>query len=299
MSIILKNHDEPLEIPKGFVDIIGTEEYEVFRFFDDCVYDDEKGYNTYKIAAGNRAFVLKKYGSAEDLEDEVRQYSLLSGLPVPTLLGVGEDCILMDFVKGDDMKLASDEGVTASAESLAAVMNAYPMGRGYDTGRYQRYLKRLDKRAGYLKDEPVLAAAFRVFFDRQREIPLTLSNSDLLPINVLFDGEKATIIDWEFGGFMPYALDIARFVAHATPDGSVTSFRMSDAQKRLFVDLVFDKLDVKPERAVFDRDILLAEFNECVEILEYYLGDPSVERGSVFELYYPKAKRLAALICET
>ena len=140
------------------------------------------------------------------------------------------------------------------------------------------------------------AAAFALFYDRQKEIPLTLSNSDLLPINILFDGEKATIIDWEFGGFMPYALDIARFYTHATPNGEVTSFRMSEEQKRLFVELMYEGLEVKPAREVFDRDLLLAELNERIEILEYYLNDPSAERTEVFELYYPIARRLADII---
>ena len=212
---------------------------------------------------------------------------------MPKLLGVYDGCILMDYVTGDDLKLPSDDAIREAAKSLAAIMNAYPMGRGYSAERYDRYLRRLEKRAAYLLNEPELLQAFNIFFERQKEIPLTLSNADLLPINILYDGEKATIIDWEFGGFMPYALDIARLIAHATPDGEVTSFHMSDEQKGMFVDLVYDKLSVKPTREIYDRDILLARFNECIEILEYYLNDPSVARDAVFELYYPTAHRLA------
>ena len=37
-------------------------------------------------------------------------------------------------------------------------------------------------------------------------------------------------------------------------------------------------------------------FNELVEILEYYLNDPTAERGSVFDLYYPMARKLADII---
>jgi hypothetical protein len=296
MSISLKKPEKPLEIPRAFKDVIGDGEYEIARFFDDCVYDEGKGYNTYKITVNGRSFVLKKYAYPEDLEDEVKQYSLLKGLPVPELLCAAEDCILMRFVPGDDLKDPTDESIRAFSKSLLAVMNAYPMGRGYETARYERYLKRLEKRAGYLKNEPELMRAFGLFFERQKEIPLTLSNSDILPINVLYDGERAVIIDWEFGGFMPYALDIARFITHATENGEVTSFKMSGEQKKLFIDLVFEGLEVRPERAVYDRDILLAQFNECVEILEYYLGDETAERGKVFELYYPMAEKLADLI---
>ena len=293
MSIYLEKLKEPPELPEALYALIGTDSVEMYRFMDSSVYDEGKGYNTYRLDAGGRSFVLKRYSAPEDLEAEVRQYSLLKGLPVPKLLGVYDGCILMDYVTGDDLKLPSDDAIREAAKSLAAIMNAYPMDRGYSAERYDRYLRRLEKRAGYLLNEPELKQAFNIFFERQKEIPLTLSNGDLLPINILYDGEKATIIDWEFGGFMPYALDIARLIAHATPDGEVTSFHMSDEQKGMFVDLVYDMLSVKPTREIYDRDILLARFNECIEILEYYLNDPSVVRDAVFELYYPTAHRLA------
>lgn len=296
MSIYLEKVKEPLDIPEALKSVLGAGEVEAYRFFDDSVYDEGKGYNTYKLVCSNRAFVLKRYSFPEDRDAEVKHYSLLKGLPVPKLLGVAEGCILMDFVEGDDLKAPTDEGISAAAKSLTAVMNAYPMGREYERERYERYLRRLEKRAVCLRGEPELARAFSVFFERQKDIPLTLSNGDLLPINILYDGEKATIIDWEFGGFMPYALDIARFIAHCTEDGSVTCFRMSGEQKKLFVELVYEGLEVRPNRARFNRDILLALFNECVEILEYYFNDPTAERGKVFDLYFPMAHRLARII---
>ena len=113
---------------------------------------------------------------------------------------------------------------------------------------------------------------------------------------MLYDGEKATVIDWEFGGFLPYALDIARFIAHSRENGEVTGFRMTEAQKRLFLDLVYVGLENKPSREAYDRDIRLALLNEYVEILEYYLGDPTVERDAAFNMYYPAAKEFAAIM---
>ena len=297
MGIYLEKAKEPLDIPEALKSIIG-EGFEAFRFFDDSVYDDRKGYNTYKIVSVNGAFVLKRYSSGEDLEAEMKQYSLLSGLPVPELLGAGGDCILMRFSPGDDLKIPTDVGLSAAADSLAAVMNAYPMGRCYAKERYGTYLKRLERRAGCLNAEPELAAAFALFYDRQEEIPLTLSNGDLLPINVLYDGERATLIDWEFGGFLPYALDIARFIAHGTDNGEVTGFRMSAEQKRAFAEAVYERLSLRPSREVYERDLKLAVFNEYVEILEYYFNEPDAERGKVFELYYPMAAALARIISE-
>ncbi len=292
MSIYLEKIREPLDIPESLKAIVG-EGSEASRFMDDSVYDEGKGYNTYKLVSASGAFVLKKYGHPEDLNAEVKHYALLKGLPVPRLLGVSDGCILMNYVEGDDLKDPTDAAVCEAAKSLVAVMNAYPMGREYERERYETYIRRLEKRAKYLENEPELKRAFALFYERQKEIPLTLSNGDLLPINVLYDGKKATLIDWGFGGFLPYALDIARFIAHSTPNGEVTSFRMSDAQKKLFSQLVYEGLSVKPAKAVYERDLLLARFNECVEILEYYLNDPEAVRDRVFDHYYPMAKMLA------
>lgn len=292
MSIYLEKVREPLEIPKAFKAVVG-EGAEAYRFMDSSVYDEGKGYNTYKLVSEKGEFVLKKSSCQEDYESEVKHYSLLEGLPVPRFLGASEGCILMSFVEGDDLKEPTDSAVRETVKSLVRVMNAYPMGREYERERYETYIRRLEKRAKYLENEPELKRAFALFYERQKEIPLTLSNGDLLPINVLYDGKKATLIDWGFGGFLPYALDIARFTAHSTGSGEVTSFRMSDAQKKLFSQLVYEGLSVKPAKAVYERDLLLARFNECVEILEYYLNDPEAVRDRVFEHYYPMAKMLA------
>lgn len=296
MSVYLEKAKELPEIPGALKAIVGADVTEALRFMDSSVYDETKGYSVWKLITKEASFVLKRSEDEEGFNAEVRHYGLLSGLPVPKLLGAAEGHLLLEFVEGTDLKEPTDEAIRAFSESLTAIMNAFPMGRGYEKGRYERYIKRLEKRAGYLSDEPELLKAFSVFFERQRDIPLTLSNADLLPMNVLYDGEKATIIDWEFGGFMPYALDIARFIAHGRASGSVTPFRMTDAQKELFLDLVYGGLEAKPSREVFDRDILLAEFNECIEILEYYFGDKTVERDKVYFDYYPRAAALAGRI---
>ena len=297
MGVLLRPVAEPFEIPEGFRGIVGQGPVQVLRFFDDEVYDgEEKGYNVYKLISANGVFVLKKFENDEDLLGEVKHYGLLCGLPVPPLLGVSDSGILLGFVDGEDLKRPTGAGVLAAAESLCAVMNAYPMGREYERDRYETYLRRLERRAKALTREPELARAFSAFLGRQREIPLTLSNGDLLPLNVLYDGRRAVIIDWGFGGFMPYALDIARFYSHGQTLGSATPFYMTDAQKELFKNAVYGGLSVKPPRETYERDLLLAELNECVEILEYYLNDPSAERGAVFQYYYPHALALARTI---
>lgn len=290
MGVYLEKVKEPLDIPDAFKSIVG--DFEAYRFYDDFE-GEPKEYSVYKLVSDRGAFVLKKSEDEEYHNAEVKHYGLLAGLPVPDFFGAADGYVLTGFVEGEDLKNATDEGVKAAAESLVLIMNAYPMGRDYETERYNTYLKRLEKRADRLEKEPELKKAFRIFQKRQESIPLTLSNSDLLPINVIFDGRKATVIDWEFGGFMPYTLDIVRFFAHA--HGS-QPFKMTDAQKRFFVDAVYSGLDVKPEREVYDRDIMLGLFNEYIEILEWYFGDENVERGDTFREYYALAKEYSERI---
>lgn len=296
MGVYLEKLEDTKELAPTVKKLAGASDFEAYRFCDDFE-GEPKLYTVFKIVTDNGVFVLKKGEDEEYHEAEKKHYALLSGLPAPEYLGESDGYILTRFVSGDDLKTATDDGILAAAKSLAEIMNAYPMGRDYDGERYQRYLRRLEKRAGCLGEEPELARAFKLFFERQKEIPLTLSNSDLLPINVLYDGKRATIIDWEFGGFMPYDLDIVRFVAHGCTNGA-TPFYMTDEQKRLFTDTVYALLTVKPDRERYESDLVLAEFNEYIEILEYYLGDKTVPREGTFEHYYPRALALARVLLQ-
>ena len=67
------------------------------------------------------------------------------------------------------------------------------------------------------------------------------------------------MIDWGFGGMMPYSLDIARFLAHATETRSTFPFYMNDAQKELFLDRMYEALKTKISREQFNLDVKLGE----------------------------------------
>lgn len=75
-------------------------------------------------------------------------------------------------------------------------------------------------------------------------------------------------MDWGFGGIMPYSLDIARFIAHATEDKATFSFYMNDDQKKIFVNGVYEKLKEKPDYQKYLLDIQLAVLNKYVELLK-------------------------------
>ena len=79
---------------------------------------------------------------------------------------------------------------------------------------------------------------------------------------------KVYAIDWGNGGVMPYNLDIARFIAHGSEDRLPFPFYMTQAQKALFVQRVYQCLDCKPEYRQYLFDIQLAVLNEYVEFME-------------------------------
>ena len=67
---------------------------------------------------------------------------------------------------------------------------------------------------------------------------------------------------------MPYTLDLARFIAHATEDRATFPFFMKEQQKEMFLNRVYENLNHKPDYRQFRRDVQLALLNEYVEFVE-------------------------------
>ena len=112
-----------------------------------------------------------------------------------------------------------------------------------------------------------------------------MSNGDLLEFNAVSHDGQVYIIDWGFGGIMPYSLDLARFIAHATEDRATFPFHMTDEQKELFLREVYACLNEKPDFEQFIYDVKLAVLNEYVEFIEADEDDD--------KWYYNHAKKLA------
>lgn len=130
------------------------------------------------------------------------------------------------------------------------------------------YWKRILRRASFVADKPVLRKAYQMFLDRQLTCPRTLSNGDFLEWNAIYDGNHVVIIDWGFGGMMPYSLDLARFIAHATETRSTFPFYMNDNQKELFLNTVYEQIPSKISYEQFRMDVKLALLNEYIEFVE-------------------------------
>lgn len=261
--------------------------------------DDGEGvlnrYNVYRLTAGDRAYVLKASDSGE--VEMYARYLSDSGLPVPRCCGSGtwdgRVWLLLEHVPGPDLREFTDGMAGPCADALASVMDRF--WGAPETERFDCYMKRVRRRAESLTDEPVLAAAYALFLDRQRTCPRTLCNGDMLPFNGVFSQGRVILVDWAFGGVMPYALDIARLIAHGGDSGSHSPFpfSMTEAQKREIVKQVYRKLSQKPAWEQYLLDIRLAVLNEYIEFIEDALLHPDEPRDQAFDWYYSRAAALA------
>ncbi len=259
-------------------------------------------YNVYKLSSPKGEYVLKKSDSRE-----VWVYEKLlrgRGFAVPECFGhtteEGEVWLLLEHISGPDLRRFTREAAPAIAGTLSKIQNVF-WGSGADPGRFLRYRERIEKRAACLRDLPELAKAYRAFLKRQESCPRTLNSGDLLQINCLLNKGKAYIIDWGFGGVMPYSLDPARLIAHGTrepePDGF--PFYMDDELRRTFLRAHYEGLIKKPGWDEYLFDITLSALNEYVEFLENDLKDPQMSGEEIRSgLYCRRAREAARIILE-
>lgn len=250
--------------------------------------DDVRYYDVYEVDTPSGSKILKKTSQREVCNYE--RYLRDSDFAVPAYYGKYEEgeniWILIENIHGNDLRDMTDAAALSAADSLAHIQNAYWMKKTDE--RFDIYIERINKRYNYIKDEPVIGEAYKLFLERQSTCPLTLSNGDFMEFNTISHNERVYVIDWGFGGIMPYSLDIARFIAHATIDRATFPFYMSDEQKKLFINRVYDKLETKPEFSQYIYDIKLAVLNEYVEFIEAEEDDD--------KWYYEHALKLAGEI---
>ena len=206
--------------------------------------------------------------------------------------------LLMEHIDGPDLRRFDREMALASAQTLSQIQNAY-WNSPIEDGRFQRYWERINRCAGCLRDCPELAKAYDSFLSRQRDCPRTLCSGDFLQCNGILRKGRVYMIDWAFGGLMPYALDIARLIAHGSekPEPNAFPFYMDADLRSAFVRAHYEHLECKPDWEQYVQDIKLAVLNECVEFLEVLVNDPETTREEIeADFYYRRAVETAKAI---
>lgn len=225
-------------------------------------------FDTFYLTTAEHQYVMKL---VDDLElYNYNNYLNNSGLPVPNLIHTFENAkkwILIEKISGDDLSEMTDDLAEAAALSLSKIQNAYWQ-RDEDADRFNKYWKRILQRAQYVAEDPLLRTAYQLFLDRQLTCPKTLSIGDCLQENLISQDGIVYLVDWGFGGIMPYSLDIARFIAHGSEERKPFPYYITAHQKELFIDSLYEKLNQKPDKDVFIRDIKLSVLNEYIEFME-------------------------------
>ncbi|MEG2291494.1 MAG: phosphotransferase [Clostridium sp.] len=279
---------------------ITIEQYHDEEKGEDCSYDC--AYNVYRITYNKEHFVLKKSNI-----DEILIYSKMlenNSFSVPRFyknIKVDKtDWVLIEHVSGTDLREFNNEMAIATAHSISKIHNYYWQEDGFEDdkvdSRFCKYWKRINKRAECLKNEFYLSEAYQEFLNRQLICPRTLCNGDFLQQNAIFNDSKVTIIDWAFGGIMPYSLDISRLITHGNQNRFPFSYYMTDEYRKTFINEYYLKLSQKPDYKQFIWDIILAALNECIEFIEKELNDKSIERDKGFDFYYETANKIADII---
>lgn len=238
--------------------------------------NDVRYYDVYTIETSIGSRILKLSSEREAFNYE--NYLTGKNFAVPFYYGkwIIDDrvWIMIENVLGSDLRDMTNELAILVADKLAAIQNYY-WKQGEECSllrktneRYNAYLKRILKRADSIIEHSEIRTAYQLFINRQMNCPCTLSHGDFLEFNVLHSNDDIIIIDWGFGGMMPYSLDIARFIAHATETRSTFPFYMSKEQKSLFVNRVYNKLEQKPTYEQYLSDLKLSILNEYIEFVE-------------------------------
>ncbi|ERI95398.1 hypothetical protein HMPREF1982_00263 [Clostridiales bacterium oral taxon 876 str. F0540] len=262
----------------------------------------DRTYNVYKITVDEQTYILKK---SDDYEVEVYEKLLVGkNLPVPNFEGWtcfnNTKWILIEYITGTDLRMFKKDMAYRCADSLSRIFNMYWQENCFEENkldnRFERYWKRINKRAECLKNESKLSSAYRVFLDRQLVCPRTLCNGDFLQCNAIDNNNHIILIDWAFAGIMPYSLDVARLISHGSEKFFPFPFYMTDEYREIFLKGVYDKLLYKPDYKQFIWDVILSCLNECIEFIERELNDKSIERDEGFTYYYKNAETLADII---
>lgn len=204
--------------------------------------EDGTDYEVWKVTAGGETFVLKK---AKEYELEVYNAFFREGVPgAPRLLSTifteAGAYFLMEFAEGRDLCRCTRETLILTLDALIALQKRYWGDKTTAGLSFEKSLQNRRNRGNYLNDE-ALERAYEEFLSEYAALPRTLCHDDLLPFNVRVAEDRATILDWEVAGILPYPTSLARLIAHGEEDDNAF-FYMTKDDKAFAVDYYYEHL---------------------------------------------------------
>lgn len=255
--------------------------------------EDGTAYDAWKVDYQGIAYVVKK---AKGNELAVYTAFFQGGIPgVPRFYKSvsieGEAYFLMEYAEGKDLRHCTWEKLKKALDALINLQDLYWEDRKYEKAgiSFEASLQGRQARGRYLND-PQLEREYAVFLKLYSTLPRTLCHDDLLPFNVLVSEEKATIIDWENAGILPYPTSLARLIAHGTQDADAF-FHMKEEDKILAIEYYYEKL-VKNKGISYDEYRNALDYALLYEYCEWIMLGNRYEAADMerYRLYCMKAK---------
>lgn len=258
--------------------------------------EDGTPYDVWRLDTDKAPLILKKISRDERLVYET--FFPRGSTAVPTVYGFweqdGDDYMLMECFEGDTLSRCTRDRLILALDMLIQTQRAY-----WEDTRYAHvgltHECQLASREGWLPYMEELSDVFAAYLDALRTVPKTLCNEDLLPFNVLVNDTRAVIIDWTYGGILPYPCALARLLAYGE-EGSDFLFQMSAADKEFAVQYYYDRLILGKGIPYGDyiRTMKLFFFKEYAEWVYLARSHPDFSNTEYYQKYLAKCRILAA-----
>ena len=226
--------------------------------------EDGGAYAVWRIDTGSGKYVLKR---AKAFELETYRCFFREKKPyAPAFYGScafgGAEYFLMEYCTGEDLCRCEREKLRKALDALIEMQDEFWQREElYDSAlTLEKSLVGIENRGRYLGSKH-LEEAYAAFVKIYRTTPRTLCHDDLLPFNLLI-GERAVLIDWEYGGILPYPSSFARLIAHGRQEEGVF-FYMTQDDRNFAIQYYYDGL-------VRKHGIPYAEYRRTLDDFLFY-----------------------------
>ncbi|MBQ8431973.1 MAG: aminoglycoside phosphotransferase family protein [Clostridia bacterium] len=227
--------------------------------------EDGAAYEVWKVTHGANTYVWKK---AKQYELEIYSAFFADGIAgVPRFYGSacshGTSYFLMEYVTGEDLCRCDRQSLKKALDALIGLQARYWENKetaevGFS---FAKSLAHRNERGAYLGDAGI-EAAYGEFLSIYQTVPRTLCHDDLLPFNVLVSENRATIIDWELAGILPYPTALARLLAHGEETENAF-FYMKEEDKSFAIDYYYRHL-------IEEKGIPYGEYRRTMDLFLLY-----------------------------
>lgn len=258
--------------------------------------EDGSLYDVWRVTSNGAEFVLKKAKGKEKAIYRSFFPRAVSGVPrcFGSVSAFGCDYLLLSFLRGEGLLRLDRDSARAAIDALADIQNEFwgDTLHSDDGVTFEKAYGSCEDRGKYLYDSALEKCHAR-YLELYSTIPRTLCHGDMLPFNVLYDGERAYIVDWEQAGILPYPVSFARLIAHCF-QGEDEFFYMTDADKEFAIGYYY-------ERFVKEKGVDEREYRRTLEYFIFYeycewvmLGNKYEDSDKArFDKYFALAKALA------